>query len=123
MLNNNKCFLSLISSVYTQHFSDCLYKDFNFPSSYQIKWYVVLYFFLFPLPHLAVLQGQFEHLCCAADQPNPNAVHHHSFAAAEDYGGQVLRLYFTDELPKAGCDRVLGDWVLQDCRGKSKTHR
>lgn len=71
-----------------------------------------------PVPHLAVLQGQFKHVCCAANQTNSNAVQHHPFAAVEYHGGQVLGLYFTDELPKAGCDCILRGRALQDCRGK-----
>lgn len=42
-------------------------------------------FRLFPLtsPHLAVLQGQFKHVCSAANETNSDAVQHHSFAAVK----------------------------------------
>ncbi len=62
--------------------------------------------------HLAVIQSQFKHVCCAANQTNSDAVQYHSFAAVEHSGGQVLRLYFTDEFPIAGCDCIFRGWLL-----------
>ena len=67
-----------------------------------------------------MLQGQFKHVCRAADQTDSDAVEHHSLAALEHQGGQVLRLYFTDELPIAGRDCVLRGRELQDCRWREQ---
>lgn len=37
------------------------------------------------MPHLAVLKGQFKHVCCAANHTNSNAVQHHSFTAVKHH--------------------------------------
>ena len=70
-----------------------------------------------------MLQGQVKHLRRAANQTDPDAVQHHPFAAVEDDRGQVMGLNLTDELPEAGCDRVLRGWALQNCRGKRNVVR
>lgn len=57
--------------------------------------------------HLAVLQSQLKHFCCAANQTHADAVQHHSLTAVEDNRGQILWFYLTDKPAKAGSDRGL----------------
>lgn len=69
-------------------------------------------------PHLAVLQGQFKHVRCASNQTHSDAVQYHSFAALQHHRGQMLSLYFTDEIPITVCDCALWGWLIQNCKGK-----
>lgn len=66
------------------------------------------------LIYLAVLQGQFKHICCAPNETDPYAVQHHPFTALEHHRRQMLRLHFIDKPPKTGCNCFLLWSVLQD---------